>query len=383
MQLTKKLKLKINKEDSKRLLDYAETCRLAYNFTLRLWILYYQYYNKSISIYKLKKYFNNYIKPRHKRYQQTYNKWITAMLFRLDKAVTDFYEKRGRYPKYKRRNFIPSLETPGMYVKVIDKHRFIIPTAKGEKNIIARTYEEIPDKFSTVILKYQKGRWYACFTIEEIPPISNYNSDVISIDLGVKTLVTGVSTLQEKIIIPKFSHYTRHLNWIRSQCDKKVKHSRRWWKWHNLLQKRTTQYLNRVRDYLHKASRWLMKQSEDILVLGKLNLESMKTEKSWFNRIIQNEWRIGMFCRMLEYKSLLYGKKIVYIDESYTTKTCSKCGHIQDVELSDRIYKCPVCAIEMDRDLNSAWNILKKYGVANALKVEVQSLRGTRCFSLV
>lgn len=72
MQLTKKLKLKISKEDSKRLLDYAEACRLAYNFMLRLWILYYHYYNKSISIYKLKKYFNTYIKPRHKRCNKSY-----------------------------------------------------------------------------------------------------------------------------------------------------------------------------------------------------------------------------------------------------------------------------------------------------------------------
>ncbi|MGQ4893457.1 MAG: zinc ribbon domain-containing protein [Candidatus Njordarchaeia archaeon] len=90
-----------------------------------------------------------------------------------------------------------------------------------------------------------------------------------------------------------------------------------------------------------------------------------------------------MFCKMLEYKSLLYGKKLIYIDESYTTKTCSKCGYMQDMELSDRIYKCPTCATEMDRDLNSAWNILRKYGVASALKVEVQPLRGTRHFSFV
>ncbi|MCD6106807.1 MAG: transposase, partial [Caldisericaceae bacterium] len=363
-----------------------ETCRLAYNFNLNLWVKYYKHFGKSISVFKLKKYFNNYTKSKYPRYQKTYNKWITAMFFRLNNAIKYFFEKRNKYPKFKRKGDIPSLETPGEYIKVIDKHRFVIPTARGEKNIIARTKEEIPDKFSTIILKYQKGEWYACFIIDvNENNKEQYNPDTIAIDLGVKTLATGVSTQSYEVIIPKFSHYTKHLDWIRSKRDKKKKYSRRWKKWNKLLQKRFEKYTNRIKDYLHKASKWLMTQPEDTIVLGKLNLEGMKTEKSWFNRIIQNEWRVGMFCRMLDYKSQIYGKRIVYIDERNTTKTCSKCGYKQDMQLSDRIYNCPVCGNSTNRDLNSAWNILKKYCTASALEClsVTDSLKGTRCFHLV
>ena len=55
------------------------------------------------------------------------------------------------------------------------------------------------------------------------------------------------------------------------------------------------------------------------------------------------------------------GKTAVMIDRWYpSTKTCSGCGNIQDMKLSDRVYRCDVCGLVIDRDLNSAYNILKE-----------------------
>ncbi|WP_456484616.1 zinc ribbon domain-containing protein [Desulfurobacterium sp.] len=42
-----------------------------------------------------------------------------------------------------------------------------------------------------------------------------------------------------------------------------------------------------------------------------------------------------------------------------TTQVCSFCGHRQKIPLSERTYKCPLCGKEIDRDVNSAKNILK------------------------
>jgi len=42
-----------------------------------------------------------------------------------------------------------------------------------------------------------------------------------------------------------------------------------------------------------------------------------------------------------------------------TTKTCSKCGNIQDMKLNDREYNCKNCENIMDRDYNSVINILR------------------------
>jgi putative transposase len=41
-----------------------------------------------------------------------------------------------------------------------------------------------------------------------------------------------------------------------------------------------------------------------------------------------------------------------------STKTCSCCGHVQQVSLDERVFKCEKCGLEIDRDLNSANNDL-------------------------
>jgi putative transposase len=47
-----------------------------------------------------------------------------------------------------------------------------------------------------------------------------------------------------------------------------------------------------------------------------------------------------------------------------TTQECYVCGWKQKLSLSDRIYQCPTCGNTINRDLNSAINILKK-GIGN------------------
>tara|TARA_B100000497_G_C7668665_1_gene403314 strand:+ start:845 stop:1840 length:996 start_codon:yes stop_codon:yes gene_type:complete len=48
------------------------------------------------------------------------------------------------------------------------------------------------------------------------------------------------------------------------------------------------------------------------------------------------------------------------VNESYTSKTCSCCGNIQNIG-SKKVYKCESCSMIMDRDVNAARNILIKH----------------------
>lgn len=44
---------------------------------------------------------------------------------------------------------------------------------------------------------------------------------------------------------------------------------------------------------------------------------------------------------------------------AYTTRTCSHCGHVGDgIPLSERMFQCPACGLEKNRDRNAARNIL-------------------------
>jgi putative transposase len=55
------------------------------------------------------------------------------------------------------------------------------------------------------------------------------------------------------------------------------------------------------------------------------------------------------------------GCRVVTVNRAYTTMTCSDCGHVQRMPSDVREYGCPECGMTMDRDLNSARNIARKY----------------------
>jgi len=372
MKLVKKLRIKVNK-DCKDYLDFSsEKCRLIYNFALDEKIKEYKEKNINLSMYDLKKKLPE-LKKQFPDYQKVYNKCLSIMYFRLDKAFKNFFrrlkensDKKG-FPKFKNRKEFITQEYPAMYIKIINKNMFVLPTGKSFNNFIVRTYEDIPVKFSTLTITKEKENYFACFLIEIEEEKFKDNGEILAIDLGVKKLVTGLSSLNKFVEVDKFSHYTKHLDILRSKRDKCIKYSRRWKKWNKIFHRQISKYARRITDYLHKVSYWLTtKNSESTIVVGDLKVTEMKTNKSYFNRIIQNEWCVNKFVELLSYKCKLYGKKLVKINEKNTTKTCSNCGRLKEMKLSERTYKC-ACGFRFDRDRNSAINIMKKYCVANAI----------------
>jgi len=64
------------------------------------------------------------------------------------------------------------------------------------------------------------------------------------------------------------------------------------------------------------------------------------------------------FRRQVEYKALKFGSLVVIADRFYpSSKTCSSCGHQQDMPLKERVFSCGNCGLSLDRDLNAAINL--------------------------
>ena len=64
------------------------------------------------------------------------------------------------------------------------------------------------------------------------------------------------------------------------------------------------------------------------------------------------------FRRQLTYKCDLYGSKLITVSRFFpSSKTCSFCGHIQDISLKERVFNCQQCNMTIDRDLNAARNL--------------------------
>jgi transposase len=66
----------------------------------------------------------------------------------------------------------------------------------------------------------------------------------------------------------------------------------------------------------------------------------------------------------LKYKTLWNNKILIEADKWFaSSKTCSKCGFVhKNLQLQDRVFNCPSCSFEIDRDQNAGIN-LKNYGL--------------------
>src|SRR5438128_12214657 len=67
--------------------------------------------------------------------------------------------------------------------------------------------------------------------------------------------------------------------------------------------------------------------------------------------------------RQLEYKTKWYGSRLVVAPRNYpSTKMCSGCGGVkEEMQLDERVFRCEVCGLTINRDLNAAINLANYY----------------------
>lgn len=98
-------------------------------------------------------------------------------------------------------------------------------------------------------------------------------------------------------------------------------------------------------------------QSFGIICFENLNVKDMLKNNHLAKEISDASW--ARFIQFVLYKAESAGRVCVLVDPRNTTRTCSRCGRIVAIALSERTFSCPYCALEIDRDLNAAKNILR------------------------
>ncbi len=315
-----------------------------------------------------------------------YAKLLHEVYFRLDKAMTAFFrrcqsqtgEKPG-FPRVRPRHCFFTLCYPSLYVKVAGD-RLSLPTGGGGKtgvpkrypNIVVRLTESAPANYREVALSRDaRGNYYASFVTEQLDD-SERNGGLLAIDLGIKSLATGVNEQGRIYTIGGFKGhqwYNRQLDKIRSQRDRCQKKSRRYLHLSEVYQRVSERKRNKQRDCLHKASHLIAyRLVESTVVIGDLSQRQMVTKahqqkNRYRNRAVFNDWSLYRFVSMLTYKCRHAGKNLETIGERYTTQECCRCHARQNMPLWKRTYCCgnPDCGLVLDRDVNSAINILQRF----------------------
>ena len=117
----------------------------------------------------------------------------------------------------------------------------------------------------------------------------------------------------------------------------------------------------RMTDKNHKISRWLVnlavQEGVGTIVMEKLSGIRQKVNSAKrADRNIHN-WTFQQLQNFIEYKAELEGINVIYIDPSYTSQKCHRCGHIKKSNRQGNTYHCKECNYEIHADLNAARNI--------------------------
>jgi len=170
----------------------------------------------------------------------------------------------------------------------------------------------------------------------------------------------------------------------RTKIQKEVKGKRR----DELLRKYGERETNRIKDILHKATRFLADTLkgygfilENLKGLRKSANKKVKKYNKKSKRVQEVSVRTKEMKRRLnslpfhqiqsyiEYKALLNGSPVDYMPPHNTSKICARCGG-----LVNSLRACPYCGL--DRDINACLNLLDvgRCGAPERLSVEVMNV---------
>jgi len=121
------------------------------------------------------------------------------------------------------------------------------------------------------------------------------------------------------------------------------------------------QIKNLVSELHWKVSSFLV-ENYDTILLPDFRIKQMVKKGKPLGKMTKrllNMFSFYKFKEKLQYKCNTYGKKLLIVDESYTSCTCGVCGTINKMG-GKEIYLCQICGLEIDRDVIAARNILIK-----------------------
>ena len=371
MYLTKKIMLLPTEEQEIKFKKFSGAARFIYNLMIEREK---EYYSKNNSYLKE----NEFRKELTKLKQTEGFSWLKEIGSNVIKqavkdcneAFVNFFKKLTKFPKFK------TLKNSKMSFYVnYEKLKKTQRGFKGEKLGEVKTKESLPnieknEHYINPRITFDGKYWYltVSYKIKDNNNINN-SKEVIGIDLGIKDFAVLSNGKVYKNInkTVKVKKLKRKLKIKQKQLSKKILIAKK----ENVFLSNCKNFLklkNQIRliyrklsnirlNYLHQITSEIVKTKPSKIVIEDLDVSRMLKNRHLSEKI--SEQNFYKFREILTYKCKLNNIELVIADRFYTSsKTCSCCGHIkQDLKLKDRVFKCPTCGLEIDRDLNAAINL--------------------------
>ena len=334
------------------LAQHAGTARFVYNWSLAEWNRQYEAGEKPTAA-KLKLQFNE-IKYESWPWLKDIARDAHSQPFDdLNTAFTRFFEKRGKYPRFKAKG----KSRDSFYVAndrlELDGNQVRIPVIGWLR---LREPLRFTGKIMSARVSRTADRWFISIQVDvgdyEKPRTGNGE---VGVDLGINSF--AVTSTGEVFTAPKpLGYFLKKLARFQRSFSRKQKGSKNREKLRVKIARLHARIANIRRDFVHKLSTKLCRENQAV-VLEDLSVAGMLKNRKLSRAISDLGW--GEFRRHLGYKSRIYGTELIVIDRWFpSSKTCSRCGEIKDsLSLSQRTFRCD-CGLQIDRDLNAAKNIL-------------------------
>ena len=245
------------------------------------------------------------------------------------------------------------------YIRLAEKER--IPVGKDIKYYNPRVVYDglrfylsvtVDDKYTTKRKEKEKEEKTIGIdvNIKEIVTSNDVHYKNVTVDKKIKKQYKKVKRIQ-KDLSRKYESIKR--------TNKKIKDSKNYIKCKTKLRWQYERLSNLKEQHLREIIEDIFETAPNRIVVESLDIKSMQKNKMISGKIQLSSFR--KFYYYLKDKARKYDVKIIEANKYYpSSKKCSCCSSIKkELKLSERIYKCDVCGLNINRDLNAAINLAK------------------------
>ena len=241
------------------------------------------------------------------------------------------------------------------------KSNYWFTNSKGRRDRISFSDITTIEKGIEIIYEKDTGRYFLHYPVDRnwFPEEDRRNESqvkfisegdrIISLDPGVRKFLVGYDPRGESIFIGEDAHI--ELTELLVEIDKTTTHEikcKLWRKVKNLVAE------------LHWKTISFLVENYDVILLPDFRVSQMVKGKKLarITKRLLMMFSFHSFKEKLKYKCSMYNKKLIIVDESYTSCTCGRCGNRKRTKLE--IYSCNKCGLIIDRDVTGSRNIFIK-----------------------
>jgi putative transposase len=225
----------------------------------------------------------------------------------------------------------------------------------------------------TVVIRWTGTEYEAIATYRQTEPACQpTGTEVAGVDLGEVHLAVAHDGEQTfiangRLLRAKRRYQNMLKGKLSSRLDRKKKGSRRKKRLIRSKNKQLKKLKRQIQDLLHKQTSRLITilhvRGVQTLVIGDVRDIRQDNDKGAVVNQKIHQWAAGQTRHYLSYKAERHGMQVVLQEESYTSKTCPKCGHRRKSAPTGRVFTCTNkrCRWMYHRDGVGAISIRAKY----------------------